>query len=226
MRNLDEMSVNEIVNLAKTNNRAAYDYLIRKYKGTIHNIIKKRNYFLQDGDFDDLLQEGMIGLYKAIRDFNEKYGEFEVFSKICIDRQLISAIKMSTRQKHKPLNTMIPLDRTLPENDNLTMMDILGAKQDVQFYLNLEDLNPEEQVVLREQAEIDRELLEKALSENEKDVYYRYLEDKSYKEIMEHLIVYNPKINAKMIDNAIQRAKRKIEKIKNNESIHKRKNSN
>lgn len=220
--NLDDMSVNEIVSLAKNNNRAAYNFLINKYKGIIYSTIKKKNYFLQDGDYDDLIQEGLIGLYKAIRDFNQNNGEFEVFSKICIDRQLISAIKTSTRKKHTPLNEMIPLDRNLPENDNLTMMDIFGAKKDVQFNINLDDLNPEDQIILREQADMDREMLEKSLSEKEKAVYNLYLEDKSYKEIMEVLGVDNPK----MIDNAIQRVKRKIEKIKKNESIHKRKNTN
>lgn len=222
MQKLEDMSVNEVVALAKQNNSAAYNFLFRKYKGIVCSTIKKKSYFLQGGDYDDLLQEGMIGLYKAIRDFNEQHGEFEIFSKICIDRQLISAIKTSTRKKHTPLNDMIPLDRTFPENDNLTMMDFFGAKKDVQFGIDFEDLNPEEQMILKEKADMDRAMLEKSLSEKEKAVYYLYLEDKSYKEIMDSLEVKNPK----MIDNAIQRVKRKIEKIKNNESIHKRKNSN
>lgn len=216
------MKVNEVVALAKNNDRAAFNFLITKYKGIIYKIITSGNYFLQDGDHDDLIQEGLIGLFKAIRDFDENNGKFEAFSKICIDRQLISAIKTSTRKKHTPLNEMIPLDRNLPENDNLTMMDIFGAKKDVQFNIDLEELNPEEQIILKEQASIDKEMLEKSLSEKEKAVYYLYLEDKSYKEIMEVLNVDSPK----MIDNAIQRVRRKIEKIKNNESIHKRKKSN
>lgn len=215
------MPINEVVSLAKQENRAAYNYVIRKYKGIIHSTIKKKNYFLQGGDYEDLLQEGLIGLYKAIRDFNEESGEFEVFSKICIDRQLISAIKTSTRKKHTPLNDMIPLDRTLPENDNLSMMDIFGAREDVQFNVSFEALDPEEQLVLKETRDLHKEMLEKSLSDKEKAVYYLYLEDKSYKEIMDDLSVKNPK----MIDNAIQRVKRKIEKIKNNESIGKRKNS-
>jgi len=220
MINLEQLPINDIVALAKEENRAAYNFIVRKFKGIIHGTIKKKNYFLQGGDYEDLFQEGLIGLYKAIRDFNPENGEFEVFSKICIDRQLISAIKTSTRKKHTPLNEMIPLDRTLPENDNLSMMDIFGAREDVQYHINLEFLDPEQQLMLSEERDLHKELLEKSLSEKEMDVYRLYLEAKSYKEIMDDLHVKNPK----MIDNAIQRVRRKIDKIKKNESIHKRKN--
>lgn len=220
MINLEQLPINDVVALAKEENRAAYNFIVRKFKGIIHGTIKKKNYFLQGGDYEDLFQEGLIGLYKAIRDFNPENGEFEVFSKICIDRQLISAIKTSTRKKHTPLNEMIPLDRTLPENDNLSMMDIFGAREDVQYHINLEFLDPEQQLMLSEERDLHKELLEKSLSEKEMDVYRLYLEAKSYKEIMDDLHVKNPK----MIDNAIQRVRRKIDKIKKNESIHKRKN--
>jgi len=220
MINLEQMPINDVVALAKEEDRAAYNFIVRKFKGIIHGTIKKKNYFLQGGDYEDLFQEGLIGLYKAIRDFNPENGEFEVFSKICIDRQLISAIKTSTRKKHTPLNEMIPLDRTLPENDNLSMMDIFGAREDVQYHINFEFLDPEQQLMLGEERDLHKELLEKSLSEKEMDVYRLYLEAKSYKEIMDDLHVKNPK----MIDNAIQRVRRKIDKIKNNESIHKRKN--
>jgi len=215
--NWEEMSINEIVELAKQGNRSAYHYIFKKYKGIIHSTIKKKNYFLQGGDYDDLFQEGLIGLYKAIRDFDKTHGEFDVFCKICIDRQLISAIKTSTRRKHAPLNDMIPFDRTLPENDNLTMMDIFGAKEDVQYTISFETLDPEKQLLLKEMNEMNRKKLEEILSEKEKAVYYLYLEDKSYKEIMESLNIQNPKT----IDNALQRVKRKIEKIKNEDLIQK-----
>jgi RNA polymerase sporulation-specific sigma factor len=213
--NFDEMSINEIVALAKTKNISAENYIIRKYKGVIQGRIKKKNYFLQGGDYEDLYQEGLIGLSKAIKDFDEACGDFEIFSKVCVERQLISAIKTSTRKKHTPLNDMIPLDRSLPDNENLTMMDIFGARDDVQFGLSFENLTPEAQFVLKETQEGQREMLNNSLSEKEKMVYYLYLEGDSYKEIMDILNVKNPK----MIDNAIQRVRRKIEKIKNFESL-------
>lgn len=210
----EEMSINDIILLAKNNYRAAYYFIIEKYKGIIHGTIKKKNYFLQGGDYDDLFQEGLFGIYKAIKDFKPEAGEFETFLKICVDRQLISAIKTSTRKKHTPLNDMIPLDRPLPENDNLSMMDIFGAREEVQFGIDFESLDPEDQVVLKESHGMQKKMLEEALSDKEKSVYYLYLEDKSYKEIMDDLDVDNPK----MIDNAIQRVKRKIEKIKSHDT--------
>lgn len=204
----ETLSTNELVQLAKENHNGAINYIIKKYKGVIHGRIKKKSYFLQGGDYEDLLQEGMIGLYKAIRDFKEDSGEFDVFSKICIDRQLISAIKTSTRKKHAPLNEMISLDRSLPENDNLNMMDIFGAREDVRYGIDLEYLSPEEQVILKETYEIQKRILEESLSPREKAVFDRYLDDQTYKEIMEDLNVDT----AKTIDNALQRVKRKIDR--------------
>lgn len=219
MNNFENLTINQITALAKDptneNARFAYHYIIEKYKGIIHGTIKKKNYFLQGGDYDDLFQEGMFGIYKAIKDFKEEAGEFETFLKICVDRQLISAIKTSTRKKHTPLNEMIPLDRSLPENDNLSMMDIFGARDEVQYGIDFESLNPEDQVIYMERHDIQKKMLRQALSDKEKSVYNLYLEDKSYKEIMDDLGVDNPK----MIDNAIQRVKRKIEKIKNCETL-------
>lgn len=215
MEHFESMPINEIVMLAKNNDRIANYFIVRKYKGIIHGRIKKRCYFLQGGDYEDLFQEGLVGLFKAIRDFKEENGEFDVFSKICIDRQLISAIKTSTRKKHAPLNEMISLDRSLPENDNLTMMDIFGAREDVQYGIDMENISPEEQLVLKETYENQKNMLTESLSEKEKIIYDLYLENKSYKEIMLDLNVTNPK----MIDNAIQRVKRKIDRIKECESI-------
>lgn len=215
MKDFDNMPINEIIALAKDSesdeNRLACFYIVEKYKGIIHGTIKKKNYFLQGGDYDDLFQEGLFGIHKAIKDFKEEAGEFETFLKICVDRQLISAIKTSTRKKHTPLNEMIPLDKTLPENENLSMMDIFSAREEVQYGISFESLDPEEQLVLKEQKQIQQKMLDEALSEKEKSVYKLYLEDKSYKEIMDELKELNPKT----IDNAIQRGKRKSEKIKN-----------
>lgn len=215
----EKMPVNEVIALAKIPehplNRLAYGYIIEKYKGIIHGTIKKKNYFLQGGDYDDLFQEGMFGIYKAIKDFKEEVGEFETFLKICVDRQLISAIKTSTRNKHKPLNENIPLDRSLPENDNLSMMDLLGARNEVQFNVNFESMSPEEQLLLKDKKTRLRAALAELVSTKEESVFQLYLEGKSYKEIQDILSEENPK----MIDNAIQRVKRKIDKIKNAELL-------
>ena len=215
MDHFETMPINEIVTLAKNQDRIAFYYIVRKYKGIIHGRIKKKCYFLQGGDNEDLFQEGLVGLFKAIRDFKEENGEFDVFSKICIDRQLISAIKTSTRKKHAPLNEMISLDRSLPENDNLSMMDIFGARDDVQYSIDMDSISPEEQLVLKETYDNQKKLLTESLSEKEKIIYDLYLENKSYKEIMQDLNVTNPK----MIDNAIQRVKRKIDRIKESDNV-------
>lgn len=222
MNYFDDITINEIIAMAKDpedkHNRLAYHHIIEKYKGIIHGTIKKKNYFLQGGDYDDLFQEGLFGVYKAVKDFKPEAGEFETFLKICIDRQLISAVKTATRKKHRPLNEMIPLDRPLPENDNLSMMDILGARGEVQYTVDFESQDPEEQIIFRERHEIEQKMLDDALSDKEKMIHDLYLQDKSYKEIMialQHLGVTNPK----MIDNAIQRVKRKIEKVQNCELL-------
>lgn len=211
--NFEELTINEVVELAKNENKFAYNYIIRKYKGIIHNRIKKKGFFIQGGDYDDLFQEGLIGLYKAIRDFRPERGEFNDFSIICIDRQLISAIKTATRKKHSPLNEFISLDRSLPENDNLNMMDIFGARDEVLYNIDFETLDPEEQLILTETYSAQKKLLEQTLSSKEKVIYDLYLEHKSYREIMKDLGVENPK----MIDNALQRVKKKIGRIKNQE---------
>lgn len=220
MNSFEEMDINEVVQLAKNNDRAAYNYIFKRYKGTIHSLIKKKNYFLQGGDYEDLFQEGSIGFYKAVRDFNPENGGFDVFSKIVIDRHLISAIKTSTRKKHTPLNDMIPLDRSLPDNDNLTMMDIFGSRSDIQDSIDIDFLDPAKQFTLNEKYNMQRDLLTESLSDKETAVYELYLEEKPYKEIMEDLGVDK----AKTIDNAIQRVRRKIEKIKSSESIENSKN--
>lgn len=220
----------EILEVAKDKQNKKHEsasrFIIRKYQGLIHAIIKKNGYFMPGGEYDDLFSEGLFGLSKAIQDFDEEKGnaedfvkKFENFLKICINRQLISAIKTSTRKKHTPLNEMTSFDRTLPENDNLSMMDILAARSDVQYQTDLDFLDPQEQLILLETHERYSEMLEETLSKKEREVYEQYKEDHSYKEMMEMLGVDNPK----MIDNAIQRVRRKIEKIKSEEEIQTRK---
>lgn len=216
----EDMDVNQVVLYAKEGDRAAYNFIIQKYKRYIKGLIKRKNYFVQGGDPEDLYQEGLFGLFKAIRDFDINNGSrFEVFFKIVIDRHLISAIKIASRKKHKPLNDMISFDRTLPENANLSMMDIFGSRDDIQNNINLELIDPEEQLGLQERFNELYAMLDESLSEREKDIFKLYVEGLSYKQIK---VVLGIK-KSKTIDNAIQRVKRKIEKIKNNEIVNKRK---
>lgn len=207
----DKEQLYEMLERAKSNDREAYRILFAQFKGLICSIINKGRFFVQGGDREDLIQEGMIGLSKAIRDFDPSFNKkFESFARMCIERQLISAIKTATRKKNSPLNEYISFDRTLPDNNNLSMMDILGAKEDITFMLNFDYLTPEQQLLLNETKEIIQGIIEKELSTNEKKIYYSSLENNSYKEIMEDLDIDN----AKTIDNGIQRMRKKFVKIK------------
>jgi RNA polymerase sporulation-specific sigma factor len=139
----EKHSIDEIIEEAKErNNQFAYNYLIKKYEGMIHGIIRKQNFYLQGGEYEDLIQEGYTGLYKAIRDFKSEHGSFEMFCKIVIKRHIITAIKKSTRLKHKPMNEMYSFDKVLPDNENLTMMDIIGFREDVLNRSDLDTLDP------------------------------------------------------------------------------------
>lgn len=190
----DEM----IVELVHQGDSEALDYLIHKYKNFVR--AKARSYFLVGADREDIVQEGMIGLYKAIRDFKEdKQSSFKAFAELCITRQMITAIKMATRQKHIPLNCYVSLDKPIYEDDSArTLMDVLsGAKM----------TNPEELIINREEFDHMEEKMTELLSDLERKVLLLYLEGRSYQEISEEL-----NRHVKSIDNALQRVKRKLEK--------------
>lgn len=190
----DEM----IVELVHQGDSKALDYLIHKYKNFVR--AKARSYFLVGADREDIVQEGMIGLYKAIRDFKEdKQSSFKAFAELCITRQMITAIKMATRQKHIPLNCYVSLDKPIYEDDSArTLMDVLsGAKM----------TNPEELIINREEFDHMEEKMTELLSDLERKVLLLYLEGRSYQEISEEL-----NRHVKSIDNALQRVKRKLEK--------------
>lgn len=214
---LEQMHINDIIKIARDSedvrSRAAYTIIIERYKGVIKKIIKSRNYYMPGSTYEDLLQEGMYGIYKSIKDFKEDVGDYEVFLRVCVKRQLISAVKTSTRKKHTPLNQSLHLDKNLPENDNLSMMDLLAAKKEVQYNMDFEFLNPEEKLMLKEEEEMKLQELYSSMSEKETKVYDLYKEGIPYKDIKERLNEKNPK----MIDNAVQRFKRKIDKIKSSE---------
>lgn len=193
----------EVVYEAKKGNVNAEEYLIAKYENFVK--LKSKSYFLIGADKEDIYQEGMIGLYKAIRDFKvDKISSFKAFAELCITRQIITAIKTATRQKHIPLNTYISLNKPIYEEESdRTLIDVLSE-------LKIND--PEELIIGKEQLEHIEEKMEEVLSDLEKEVLQAYLDGKSYQEIAADL-----DRQAKSIDNALQRVKKKLEKSLYNE---------
>ncbi|PWA12993.1 RNA polymerase sporulation sigma factor SigH [Pueribacillus theae] len=188
----------ELVRIIHEGNTIALEYLINKYKNFVR--AKARSYFLIGADREDIIQEGMIGLYKAIRDFKEdKLSSFKAFAELCITRQMITAIKTATRQKHIPLNSYVSLDKPIfDEESDRTLMDVLTGtrKTDPEMLLiNREEFN-----------DIEHKMLE-VLSDLERQVLMHYLDGRSYQEISEDL-----NRHVKSIDNALQRVKRKLER--------------
>lgn len=188
----------EVVMEAKTGNNKAQEYLISKYENFVK--AKAKSYFLIGADKEDIYQEGMIGLYKAIRDFNpEKSTSFKAFAEICVTRQIITAIKTATRQKHIPLNTYVSLNKPIYEEESeRTLLDVLSG-------LKISD--PEELMISKEQMRFIEEKISEVLSGLERRVLTSYLDGKSYQEIACDL-----ERHSKSIDNALQRVKRKLEK--------------
>ena len=163
-------------------------------------LLRLRPSFLIGADKEDIYQEGMIGLYKAIRDINfEKATTFKAFAELCVTRQIITAIKTATRQKHIPLNTYVSLNKPVSDDESdRTLLDILSS---------IKVSDPEELVIGQEQKKLIEDEIERVLSDLEKEVFQSYLDGKSYQEIACDLDV-----QAKSIDNALQRVKRKLEK--------------
>ena len=188
----------EVVMEAKAGNARAQEYLINKYENFVK--AKAKSYFLIGADREDIYQEGMIGLYKAIRDFKpDKLTSFKAFAELCVTRQIITAIKTATRQKHIPLNTYVSLNKPIYEEDSdRTLLDVLSG-----FKIT----DPEALVISQEQMKYIEDEIAKVLSELELEVLTSYLDGKSYQEIACDLDRH-----AKSIDNALQRVKRKLEK--------------
>ena len=188
----------EVVLEAKNGNIRAQEYLISKYENFVKS--KAKSYFLIGADKEDIYQEGMIGLYKAIRDFKpDKLTSFKAFAELCVTRQIITAIKTATRQKHIPLNTYVSLNKPIYEEESdRTLLDVLAG-----FRIT----DPEELVISQEQMNHIEDEIAKVLSELELEVLTSYLDGKSYQEIACDL-----DRRAKSIDNALQRVKRKLEK--------------
>ena len=188
----------EIALEAKNGDYLALEYLINKYKNFVKS--KARSYFLVGADREDIIQEGMIGLYKAIRDFKgDKLSSFRAFAELCITRQMITAIKTATRQKHIPLNSYVSLNKPIYDEDSdRTLLDILSGTKIT---------DPEELMINREEYYDIEFKMGEILSELELRVLTLYLEGKSYQEIAVELSRH-----VKSIDNALQRVKRKLER--------------
>ncbi|WP_301110164.1 RNA polymerase sporulation sigma factor SigH [Sporosarcina sp.] len=196
-KELSTISDEEMIEQIHQGNSDVLDYLITKFQPIVR--LKARTYFIIGGDREDIVQEGMIGLYKAIRDYRpDRLSSFKVFAELCITRQIITAIKTATRQKHIPLNTSISLDKPMYDEDQeRTLLDIISGS-------TLDD--PEDLMIHKENFSFMEEEMNKVLSALEKEVLTLYLEGQSYREISE---VLNRQV--KSIDNALQRIKRKLE---------------
>ncbi len=194
----DFISDEDIVEAFRGGDSGALEHLINKYRNFVR--AKARSYFLIGADREDIVQEGMIGLYKAIRDFKgDKLSSFKAFAELCITRQIITAIKTATRQKHIPLNSYVSLDKPIYDEDSdRTLMDVICGTQ---------VLDPEELIINQEEFIGLEDKMAEILSDLERKVLMLYLDGRSYQEIAEDL-----KRHVKSIDNALQRVKRKLER--------------
>ncbi len=184
----------EIAVKAQQGDPDSQEYLLKKYK----NLVKKLAlpYNIVGGDSQDLIQEGMIGLYKAIRDFDIERGiYFHVFAKTCVNRQIISAVRAASRKKHTPLNNYVSLDASNDEGDELN----------IEGFFEPDRRDPESIILFKERSEILSAHLKKNLTEKERKVLYLYLENYSYAEIAEKV-----GISYKGVTSTMQRIKRKL----------------
>jgi len=194
----DAMLDEQLVEDARSGNMEALEYLIHKYRNFVR--AKARSYFLIGADREDIIQEGMIGLYKAVRDYrSDKLSSFKAFAELCITRQIITAIKTATRQKHIPLNSYISLNKPIfDEESDRTLLDVLSCAR---------ICDPEELVINQEDFNSIENKIGELLSDLEWEVLTSYLKGKSYQEIAAELDRH-----VKSIDNALQRVKRKLER--------------
>lgn len=198
--NYHECTDEMLVSLFHINDQLAIEVLFERYK----NIVKRKAkaMYIVGGDSDDLIQEGMIGLYKAVRDYNEsKDASFSTFASMCINRQIITAVTAANRKKNAPLNTYVSYDlpASTDEESEIRLVDVLPSEV---------ERNPEEMYIDRENVAYMREQLVQVLSVLEKQVFELYMEEKDYKEIA-ILLDKSPKA----IDNALQRIRSKAENL-------------
>jgi len=197
----NNMTDTEIISFARNGNDGAMDFILHKYSYLAK--AKSRAYFLVGAEHEDLIQEGMIGLYKAVKDYNPaKTPFFFSFAELCITRQILTAVKTATRQKHQPLNSYISLNKPIKGEETRTLADILY------LYSNR---NPEEMIISKETTVDLMSHINNNLSKMENEVLTLYLKGEDYMHISE-LLEKSPK----SIDNALQRIKKKISVIAGN----------
>ena len=196
--NLNSKTDSELVEFAKHGNKEALEFILSKYKELVNMKISK--YFIIGAEKEDIFQEGMIGLYKAVKSFeNNKHSSFKSFANLCIERQLITAIKTSNRQKHMPLNSSLSLNTSAYDNDeDIELIELFNSK-------TVED--PLETITKKEYYELVENKIDEHLSTFEKQVLSRFAAGDSYIKIAEKLDA-----PVKSIDNAIQRIRKKANK--------------
>ncbi|MFW6386449.1 MAG: sigma-70 family RNA polymerase sigma factor [Bacillota bacterium] len=200
-----DQDIDSLVVSAKDGDRRALEYLIKDNMDIVYS--KARNYFIKGMGKEDVLQEGRVGLYKAIQNYKpERRSSFRGFCQLCVHRQLISAIKKANRRKHGPLNNSASIDRKLNRGDanSRKFKDILPDES--------EDL--EKKLVYRELINLISEDLRDVLTELERSAFLEFLNSRSYREIAGIL-----EVEIKAVDNALQRARRKLEEIRQNYDI-------
>lgn len=195
--NYTELDDEKLVTLAQDGDENAEEFLIRKYKDVVRS--KAHLYFMVGADSEDIVQEGMIGIFKAIRSYNKtRQASFHTFAEICINRQIITAIKRATRLKHSPLNTSVSLSRPLSDTEpDTTLEETLSSNSNT---------DPEAIFLLKEDMDYIEGNGAEIFSDLELSVWNEYLRGRSYIQIAE-ITGRSPKA----IDNAIQRTKRKLE---------------
>ena len=198
MAEFDLRSDEDIVEAVREGDSDALEYLINKYRNFVR--AKARSYFLIGADREDIVQEGMIGLYKSIRDYRgDKLTSFKAFAELCVTRQIITAIKTATRQKHIPLNSYVSLDKPIYDEDSdRTLLDVICGSRVT---------DPEELIINKEEFVGLEDKMSEILSDLERKVLMLYLDGRSYQEIAVDLDRH-----VKSIDNALQRVKRKLER--------------
>ena len=191
------MADEDVVEMAQDGNNSAVEYLLGKYQRFV--IVKASSYFIVGGSQEDIIQEGMIGLYKAIRDFRgERLASFRSFADMCIRRQIITAVKIATRRKHASLNSYVSLDRPIYNEDSgRTMKDVITDGK---------ISNPEDLVISQEELEDVERMIGQVLTDLELGVLIAFLDGKSHRQIADEL-----GIKQKSVDNALQRVKKKLQ---------------
>lgn len=195
---LCRLSDEQVVELAKSGDEDAYKHLMARYRNYVY--VKAKTYYLKGAEQDDLVQEGMIGLYKAVRDYNPERSAFRAFAKVCVLRQILTAVKNSTRNKHVPLNTYVSLNVNANDNpEDEYWLDIADEKN---------SCNPEAMLIDQENLSGIEYRINQILSKMELEVLAYYIDGFSYREIAQ-----KTGRDAKAVDNAIQRIRKKIEKV-------------